>query len=222
MAHYIKELISQGEHQRLDFKFEISDSRKIARTLVAFANTDGGTLLIGVKDNGNIAGVRSDEEYYMLDAAAKIYCKPNVEFQVVKWIVDGKVVLEAKITKGETKSYFAKVEHNKWVAFVRVDDENIVASSIHLKVWKMKKQREGMLIEYSKTEKMLLNLLETDSPISLSKFCRKAMISRRNGEHILAKLISIGVLDLVFSEQQFRFRLKNEKTPEPSRLSGCI
>lgn len=63
--HPIEALIEQGEHQQLDFKFEVSDSKKIARTLSAFANTDGGRLLIGVKDNGAISGVRSEEEYYM-------------------------------------------------------------------------------------------------------------------------------------------------------------
>ena len=66
-------LIAQGEHQQQDFKYEISDARKIARTLSAFANTDGGRLLIGVKDNGKIAGVRSDEEIYMVEAAASRY-----------------------------------------------------------------------------------------------------------------------------------------------------
>jgi len=65
--HPIKILIAQGEHQQLDFKFEISDAAKIARSLVAFANTDGGKLLIGVKDNGVIAGVRSEEEKFMIE-----------------------------------------------------------------------------------------------------------------------------------------------------------
>ena len=69
MLHH---LIAQGEHQQQDFKYEISDARKIARTLSAFANTEGGRLLIGVKDNGKIAGVRSDEEIYMGEAAAAI------------------------------------------------------------------------------------------------------------------------------------------------------
>jgi len=59
MSRYIQKLIEEGEHQRLDFKFEITDARRLARTLVAFANTDGGRLLIGVKDNGAVAGVRS-------------------------------------------------------------------------------------------------------------------------------------------------------------------
>ena len=65
---YIHSLIAQGEHVEQDFKFEISDARKIARTLSAFANTQGGRLLIGVKDNGRIAGVRSEEEMYMIEA----------------------------------------------------------------------------------------------------------------------------------------------------------
>ncbi|MDA3865584.1 MAG: putative DNA binding domain-containing protein, partial [Salinivirgaceae bacterium] len=41
------QLIAQGEHQQQDFKFCINDSRKIAKSLVAFANTDGGRLLVG-------------------------------------------------------------------------------------------------------------------------------------------------------------------------------
>ena len=70
-TEYIHLLIAEGEHQRQDFKFEISDARKIAKTLSAFANTDGGRLLIGVKDNGKIAGVRSDEEQYMIERQHK-------------------------------------------------------------------------------------------------------------------------------------------------------
>ena len=51
MDKYLKDLISGGENQQLDFKYCVSDSRKIAKTLVAFSNSDGGKLLIGVKDN---------------------------------------------------------------------------------------------------------------------------------------------------------------------------
>ena len=87
--HPIEALIEQGEHQQLDFKFEVSDSKKIARTLSAFANTDGGRLLIGVKDNGAISGVRSEEEYYMIEAASKMYTHPEVPFTAKRWDVNG-------------------------------------------------------------------------------------------------------------------------------------
>ena len=62
MDHNMKKLIEEGEGQQLDFKYCVSDSRKIARTLSAFSNSDGGRLLIGVRDNGSIAGIKSDEE----------------------------------------------------------------------------------------------------------------------------------------------------------------
>lgn len=80
-TEYIQQLISEGEHIQQDFKFAISDARKIARSISAFANTQGGRLLIGVKDNGKIAGVRSEEEIYMIEAAARMYCRPQVELE---------------------------------------------------------------------------------------------------------------------------------------------
>ena len=75
-TQYIQQLVAEGEHIHQDFKFEISDARKIARSLSAFANTEGGRLLVGIKDNGKIAGIRSEEEIYMIEAAAEMYCQP--------------------------------------------------------------------------------------------------------------------------------------------------
>lgn len=69
MLHKITRLIASGESETLDFKQTISDASKIAKTLVAFANNKGGTLLIGVRDNGSISGIRSEDEKYMLELA---------------------------------------------------------------------------------------------------------------------------------------------------------
>ncbi len=113
---YIHKLIVQGEHQQLDFKFEIADSQKIARTFSAFANTVGGKLLIGVKDNGTIAGVRSVEEYYMAEAAANMYSKPEIKFKSKEWVVEGKKVLEIMIPASNEKPHYAQNEDGKWLA----------------------------------------------------------------------------------------------------------
>ena len=69
---HILDLVAQGEHERQDFKFLISDARKIARSISAFANHSGGCLLIGVKDNGVVAGVRNDEDIYVVEQAAEL------------------------------------------------------------------------------------------------------------------------------------------------------
>ena len=107
-TQYIHALIAEGEHQQQDFKFEISDARKIAKTLSAFSNTDGGRLLIGVKDNGKIAGVRSDEEQYMIEAAARLYCRPEVSYSTQTYQVEGRSVLLVQIDESDRKPVYAK------------------------------------------------------------------------------------------------------------------
>jgi hypothetical protein len=206
---YIKRLIQSGENQQLDFKFEISDSRKIARTLVAFSNTDGGTLLIGVKDNGKIAGVRTDEEFFMVQAAAGMYCNPEVLFESKRWTVDGKTVLEITIPKGLNFPYFAETEPEKWLAYIRVKDENILATAVHLKVWRNKTHDSGILIEYSDKIKKLLQYLELNQSISISKFCRTAFLPKKAAENILADLIYFGLIEPVYEDQHFIYFLKS-------------
>ena len=137
--NHIQNLILEGEHQMLDFKFEISDSRRIARSLAAFANTDGGRLLVGVKDNGAIAGVRSDEEIHMIQAAAEMYCQPQVEYTTEEWEINGKTVLEVIIPKDKHHKHKAPDNQGNYKIFVRVKDENLVADSVLIKVWKSDK-----------------------------------------------------------------------------------
>ena len=86
---YIQRLIAEGEHEQQDFKFQISDAHKIAHSISAFANNAGGRLLVGVKDNGSIAGLRSEEDLYMLEAAAQLYCRPAVELEMTAFACEG-------------------------------------------------------------------------------------------------------------------------------------
>lgn len=207
---HILDLIQAGENQRLDFKFEISDSRKIARTLSAFSNTDGGTLLIGVKDNGKIAGVRSDEEFFMVQAAASMYCKPAIQFESKRWVVEGKTVLEITIPKGLDYPYYAQTEPDKWLAFTRVRDENIKATTVHLKVWKNKTHDNGILIEYSDKVKKLMDYLEAYSSITVSKFSKITFLPKQAAETIIADLIYFGLIEMVYKELHFVYALKKK------------
>ncbi len=207
MSRYLKQMISSGEGQQLDFKFEISDSRKIARTLSAFSNTDGGTLLIGVKDNGNIAGIRSDEEYYMLEAAAQMYCKPDVSFTVKEWHVDGKTVLEARIEKSSSPPHYALSEEGKWIAYVRVKDENILANSIMIRVWKRRGRPGGTHIRYTSKEKILFDYLLEHETITLSRFQRIARINVQTAGTILVNLIVLDLIKITFRDKKIVYTL---------------
>lgn len=208
MPHHIYKLIEEGEHQKLDFKFEISDARRIARSLVAFANTDGGRLLIGVKDNGAIAGVRSEEEFYMLDAAAKMYCKPPVEYQSKEWTLNKKTVLEIIVPKSLNRPHFAAHSDGKWLAYIRVADQNLLVNRVLLKVWESEKRPQGVFLKFTDKEKILLEYLEKEPEITLSKFCRIALISRAKAETILIKFVLLKMIRIQFEEKRTLYQLR--------------
>lgn len=210
MSNLLIKLIQQGEHQTQDFKYCISDSKKIARSLVAFANTDGGRLLVGVKDNGRIAGVRSDEEYYMVESAAKIYSKPEIEFTTRQHLIDGKTVLEVIIEPSTEKPHFARDDDGKWWAFFRKDDENRMANKIMIEVWKRQKSKDGILINYSDAEKCLLDYLETNEKISVSKYSRIAHLSYRRAEQIIINFRSLQILKDVFGDNRIDYCINEE------------
>ncbi|MCC8172977.1 MAG: ATP-binding protein [Odoribacter sp.] len=209
-SDYIYRLIAQGEHQQQDFKFEISDARKIAKSISAFYNTEGGRLLVGVKDNGKIAGVRTEEEIYMVEAAAKLYCKPQVEFQTHTHTVEGKKVLEVIVPEGKEKPCFAIDYDGQQKAYVRVKDENILATAVHLKLWRSEKSKKGAIIRYSEKEQVLLSYLNENSSISLKQYIKLADIPRFLAINILAKLVSFGIIEMFYNDRIFCYRNTTE------------
>lgn len=209
-------MIAEGEHQRQDFKYCINDSRKIARSMVAFANTDGGRLLLGIRDNGSVAGIQSDEEYYMAEAAAKLYSKPPINFQTVQWLIEGKSVLEIEIQKRDDIPHLAQNEDGKWLVYIRKGDQNIVAPGILLKVWEQQKNSQGVHIRFSDEEKRLLSLIALNQNLSLNQFSRQAKLPRWKGEQILVKLIAIGVVGMEISVTGTYFSLRDDFEPEQS------
>ena len=212
--HPIQKLIEEGEHRQLDFKFAVNDSRKIARSLSAFANTEGGRLLIGVKDNGKIAGVRSNEEFYMLQAASELYTKPEVPFEIKSHLIDKKEILEVIIAKSKNRPHTAPDEKGNYKAYIRVNDENLSANGLLLKVWKAEKNRPDIKIVYGKAEKFLLNYLNTHPYITFSKFRKSGGISFYRAEKILIDFILLDIIEIVFSKDLISYKLKNKEISE--------
>ncbi len=209
--HPLQKLIKEGEHLHLDFKFAVNDSRKIARSLSAFANTEGGRLLIGVKDNGKIAGIRSAEELYMLQAASDLHTKPPVPLEIKKHIIQKKEVLEVIIKKSDNRPHTAPDEKGNDKAYIRVKDENLAANGLLLKVWKAEKTRKNIKIEYGKAENFLLKYLNEHPYITFSKFRKSAGISFTKAEKILINFILLDIIELVITENLNFYKLKNPK-----------
>ncbi|MEA1874722.1 MAG: ATP-binding protein [Bacteroidota bacterium] len=214
MSRHIIDLIAQGEHQKLDFKFQVNDAKKIARSLSAFANTDGGRLLIGVKDNGRIAGIRSEEEYYMIDSAAEMFCKPPLKLKANPHSIQGKQLLEVIIPVSENRPVLAPDSDGVWQAYVRFQDNNLIADDILLNVWKMQHKKQGAFIRYADAEKDLLDVIEKEPLQTHAELSRRTKIKPSVLRRVLMNFVAAEILLIQVDMNGSRFYLNEDFDPD--------
>ena len=202
---YINGLIQEGEHEHQDFKFAITDAAKIAHSISAFANNDGGRLLIGVKDNGAIAGVRSEEDVYVIEQAAEMYCRPPQHIEVTAFLVDGgAVVIRAEIPKAESRPVMSRESDGRWTAYYRVKDENIVAHPVMVKAWRRRSAAKDVVFTLAEAESALLVYLDRVGMTSLEDYMTTAHVSRPLAESVVINLYSAGIVDFVYTGSEFK------------------
>lgn len=189
---FLRDAIAQGEHECQDFKFQISDARKIARTISAFANHRGGRLLIGVKDNGVVAGVRNEEDIYVVEQAATMYCRPEqkVEFEALR-TSDGLVVIKAEVEAATHKPVQAQDADGRWRAYRRVADENILATPLMVKAWREAARDTSRIFSLSSKEQNIMELLDRQSYITLNLIMIAGHLSRQKAESIITTLYAM-------------------------------
>ena len=208
--YYIHRLIEEGEHEHQDFKFQISDARKIAHSLSAFSNNDGGRLLVGVKDNGVVAGLRDDGDIYMIEHAAERYCNPAVEIEVTPFRCEnGLTVLRVEVPRAQRPPVMSETAPGKWAAYYRVKDENIVAPDIMVRAWRRAAESDGELLNLSGPESDFLRHLDANGPATPEEYMLKAHLSRTAAEEIIVRLAATGVVSFVFSGSSFRIALNS-------------
>ncbi len=190
----LSQLIQLGETDQQDFKETISSSQKIAKTMVSFANTRGGRILVGVRDNGGIRGANIEEEKYMLEAAAGFFCKPPIQIVFKTLEEKGKQVLLVEVPNSSEKPHFALGDDNKWWAYIRVDDNSVLASKTVLDVIRRETSGADTLIKYTSKEEALLGFLSKTNKITLKEFCKLVNISKWRANKILVNLISAGII----------------------------
>ena len=202
---YLLSMIREGEHQQQDFKYRVADACKLAKSVSAFANTDGGRLLIGVRDDGHLSGVRSEEEIYMMHQAAYKYCKPEASIKFDTYHVDGRNIVVATVPPSIKRPVCALDEENRLQAYIRINDENIVASPVHLALWRESQKPQGAMITYNDDIRRLLDAIQ--SPMTLNQIVRMSRLPRHKVITFLARLIRFGTAQWEYTDQQFLFSL---------------
>ncbi len=203
----LEQWIEKGEHEQQDFKFEISDAKKIARSLAAFSNTSGGRLLVGVKDNGVVAGVRSEEELFMLQSAAEMYCQPPVQLQYEEWQVQGKKVLEVKVPYQDEYLIKAPDKEGHYKVYIRVKDQNLLANGVYVRYWKARKQGRHIQIQYTALEKAFLQILNDKGALTKSQIMKRLHISSKQTDNMLIDFMLLDLVQLKMTEEGYYYSL---------------
>lgn len=136
---FIKGLLKQKEGEKLDFKLKITSKEKIAKTLSALANSQGGFIVIGMSDNKKIIGIDPEEERYMIESANEEFCIPSVSMVLDEIKVYNDkfpleeteseiylLLVEIKKTLGPT--IFCKNKSGETKAYMRVNDRTLAIS----------------------------------------------------------------------------------------------
>jgi ATP-dependent DNA helicase RecG len=108
-ADEIRQLISQGEGQQLEFKRSLAELETAVRTVTAFANTDGGVILFGVQTSGEIIGIdlgqtTKERIANQINDATDPVIYPSIEFVTV----DGRAVIVVRVDPGDNRPYLFK------------------------------------------------------------------------------------------------------------------
>ncbi len=205
-AGLLRKMVSEGEHEHQDFKFAISDACKIARSISAFANNDGGRLLIGVKDNGTIAGVRNEEDVYVVEQAAERYCRPGQKISFSAYRMDASVhVIVAEIRKAPERPVYAIDTDGSAKAYYRVADENIAAHPLMVKAW----QRGNTPLALSQRHAVILDLIAARGcDMDAAEIAIALHIPVKSAEETIIDLASASLVDFRHASGSFKICLK--------------
>lgn len=197
----VLELIEKGEGLNVEFKQRFSSHEKIAKEMIAFANTRGGFILFGVDDDKSIYGIESEKsDLDLVKETAGKFCEPSVEINIDIVELESKDLLIAEVAESKKKPHriqdFKKdLSLNDAQVYVRVNDKSVLASKEMIKL--LQSQTAGKTLEkyvVGDKEKIVFNLLDKQETVTVKELSKYANISDRRASRTLIKLVRANLL----------------------------
>lgn len=197
----LKKLVAHGEGLTLEFKKKAAHPEKIIREMIAFANTRGGILLVGVGDDKSIDGLKfPEDESHVIQEALK-NCKPRliVQEKLIP-VSSSKTVLYYDIPESKRKSHYWHVGDER-ISFTRVADQSIKASKEVSEIARRSHNKKGVQFYFGEYERMLMQYLDEHSTITLKKLCELTGLKKYYASKKLVLLVLAGVLHITPHER---------------------
>ncbi|TXE07976.1 helix-turn-helix domain-containing protein [Algoriphagus aquimarinus] len=206
----VKVLATKGEGLRIEFKKKATFPEKIVRELIAFANTSGGDLLIGVDDDGTVSGQRYiEEEIFVMEKAIKEFILPPLDYQLFSLkLNEKKGVAVFKVPISTQRPHYLK-EKDRKQAYIRVADRSVQASKEVWEILRRSKTPKDMVFTYGRKEEILMKALAESERITLKEFSKLANLPRFLASKTLVRLVLANVLLIHPQESEDFFTLKD-------------
>lgn len=209
----LRRLVRRGEGMHLEFKRKANHPDKIVRELVAFANAEGGTLLVGVEDDGTIHGLKFPlEDAYQLRKAIDQYIYPTLPYEWETIPLNAhREVLAFHIPTSEDRPHFLKLSADTpKICYVRHDDKSLTASREVIQVLRHEQRKKGVNLRFGDRERKVLEYLEDKSRITLEETRSLLQLNRRKASFLLILLVRAGLLRIHPTEKGDFFTLAEE------------
>lgn len=196
----LTQLVSLGEGPYIEFKRKVPNPERITKEIIAFANTHGGRLILGVGDSGEIIGVRdAEEEEFALRTALMEHSNPVVGVNTERIPVTNKRdVILVNVPESVKKPHFLVdgKTRNSRIAYVRVDDMSVEASIEAIRLMRSQKQVQDVVFEFGEKEQILMRYLDRYGRITVDQFASLANVPAQSASHTLVLLTRANVLRL--------------------------
>lgn len=222
----LSRLAAIGEGLHLEFKRKVPEPERIAKEMIALANTSGGKILIGVDDMGTVYGVKDwQESVFQLEESLSVHCDPPIAYEIETISVSRKrdaLVVHVPDSKDKPHFLLSATNGRPRVAYVRVKDKSVEASRELIRVMRSRKNPRDIQFEFGDKEQTLMRYLDRYERITVSQFAKLADIPRRIASHTLVLLTKAEILHLHPSDQEDFFTLAfSEPASETARrISG--
>lgn len=190
----LQKKICKGEGVSLDFKQTITNKYKIAKTIASFANNKGGSILVGVADNGTIIGIDAEEEMFMLFEASEYLNDPpiDIDFVIYDNMEEDIQVVEAVIANSLKKPHLTVDENGEWHVFIRSEDQSRAASKQMSKYFDSINDKQNL----DSKEKGLLDYLNKYKTVRIKDLAKHLNIGDRRARQLLWDMLDNGYLIL--------------------------
>ena len=141
----------------------------------------------------------------MMHQAAYRYCRPEASIKFDTYHVEGRTIVIATVPPSERRPICVS-DNEKPRAYIRIADENIVASPVHLALWRESQNPQGSMLTYTDAVRKILDVLQ-DQELPLNLIVKRSHIPRPKVISLLARLIRFRVVRWEYSNQQFVFSL---------------